>query len=77
MADHIETKFALVVQWDGYVVTSTAWVNAFRTYDTGAHPLRSAPREALAGDMRRVLTEWHGPLVAERELARLEALPRR
>jgi hypothetical protein len=33
MADHIETKFALVVQWDGYVVNSTAWANAFRKYD--------------------------------------------
>ncbi len=29
----IKTEFALVVQWDGYVVNPGAWASAFRKYD--------------------------------------------
>jgi Protein of unknown function (DUF5672) len=29
----VETEFALVVQWDGYVVDPGAWASAFRKYD--------------------------------------------
>lgn len=33
MVDHIHTPFALVIQWDGFVVNPQAWANAFRKYD--------------------------------------------
>ncbi len=33
LPDFIKTPFALVVQWDGYVVNPAAWANAFRKYD--------------------------------------------
>ena len=33
LPDHIRTEFALIVQWDGYVVNPAAWTNAFRKYD--------------------------------------------
>jgi hypothetical protein len=33
MVDFIETPFALIVQWDGYVVNGRAWAGAFRKYD--------------------------------------------
>lgn len=29
----IATPFVLVIQWDGYVVDTSAWANAFRKYD--------------------------------------------
>jgi hypothetical protein len=33
LAEHIRTPYALVIQWDGYVVNAAAWSNAFRKYD--------------------------------------------
>ena len=33
LPDFIKTPFALVIQWDGYVVNGAAWANAFRKYD--------------------------------------------
>lgn len=33
MADFITTPFALVVQWDGYVVNAQAWASTFGKYD--------------------------------------------
>lgn len=33
LADHIETRFALVVQWDGYVINGEGWKNEFLDYD--------------------------------------------
>ena len=33
LADFIKTPYALIVQWDGYVVNAAAWANAFRKYD--------------------------------------------
>ncbi len=33
LAEFIETPYALVVQWDGYVLNPDAWANAFRKYD--------------------------------------------
>jgi Protein of unknown function (DUF5672) len=33
MPSRVETEFALVVQWDGYVVNPDAWASSFRKYD--------------------------------------------
>jgi hypothetical protein len=33
MPDFIETSFALVVQWDGFVVNPNAWARAFEKFD--------------------------------------------
>jgi hypothetical protein len=33
LADHVDTPYALVVQWDGYVVDTGAWKPEFREYD--------------------------------------------
>ncbi len=33
MPDHIATRFALVVQWDGFVINPEAWARAFCKYD--------------------------------------------
>ena len=33
LADHIETEFCLVVQWDGFVLDSSRWDPAFLTFD--------------------------------------------
>jgi hypothetical protein len=33
LADHVETDFALVVQWDGYVIDASAWQHAFLDFD--------------------------------------------
>ena len=33
MVEHIRTPFALVIQWDGFVVNPQAWANVFRKYD--------------------------------------------
>ena len=33
LPNFIKTPFALVIQWDGYVVNAAAWANAFRKYD--------------------------------------------
>ena len=33
LADHVDTEFALVVQWDGYITTPTAWSGAFLNVD--------------------------------------------
>jgi len=33
MADHVATDFALVVQWDGYVLDSAGWRDEFLEYD--------------------------------------------
>jgi len=33
LADHIDTDFALCVQWDGYVINGAAWDPAFLEYD--------------------------------------------
>lgn len=33
LAFHIETPFALVVQWDGYVLKGCSWQDTFRQYD--------------------------------------------
>jgi hypothetical protein len=35
----IETEFALVVQWDGYVVNPGAWASGFRKYDYIGAPI--------------------------------------
>lgn len=38
LCDHIETRHALVVQWDGFVRDGSAWRDEFQTYDyIGAH----------------------------------------
>jgi hypothetical protein len=33
LSSHVETPFALVVQWDGYVLDGSAWQGAFLDYD--------------------------------------------
>jgi Protein of unknown function (DUF5672) len=33
LADHVSTSFVLIVQWDGYVLTSGAWRAEFVNYD--------------------------------------------
>lgn len=33
LASHISTPFALIVQWDGYVLSSAAWRSQFFDYD--------------------------------------------
>jgi hypothetical protein len=33
MAPLIKTPYVLVIQWDGFVINSDAWANAFRKYD--------------------------------------------
>jgi hypothetical protein len=33
LAEHVHTPFALIVQWDGYVLDPTSWVSEFRAYD--------------------------------------------
>jgi hypothetical protein len=46
MAGRIETEFALVVQWDGYIVDPGAWASAFRKYDyigAAIYPERTSP----------------------------------
>ena len=30
---YIQTPFALIIQWDGYVITPTAWKNSFLNFD--------------------------------------------
>lgn len=39
MPGQIETAFALVVQWDGYVVRPDAWTDEFRGYDYIGAPM--------------------------------------
>jgi hypothetical protein len=39
MGRHIGTPFALVVQWDGYVVEPRAWDERFRNYDYVGAPI--------------------------------------
>lgn len=41
MTDHIATDFALVVQWDGYVIDTSAWTSQFRRYDYIGAPIPS------------------------------------
>lgn len=33
LADYIETEFALIIQWDGYIVNSAAWHDEFLRHD--------------------------------------------
>ncbi|WP_133175405.1 DUF5672 family protein [Sphingomonas oleivorans] len=33
LAEHIETRFALIVQWDGYVLDGSRWRDEFLNYD--------------------------------------------
>ena len=33
LAEHIETEFVLLIQWDGYVVNPAAWRDEFLQYD--------------------------------------------
>jgi hypothetical protein len=33
LADHVETDFVLICQWDGYVVDASAWQDAFLAHD--------------------------------------------
>lgn len=33
LCDHIETPFALIVQWDGFVIDATKWRDAFLDFD--------------------------------------------
>ncbi len=39
MGRHIRTAYALVVQWDGYVVNAAAWDKRFRNYDYVGAPI--------------------------------------
>ena len=39
MPGHIDTDFALVVQWDGYVTNTSAWTGRFRKYDYIGAPI--------------------------------------
>ena len=39
MGGHITTAYALVVQWDGYVVDAAAWDKRWRTYDYVGAPI--------------------------------------
>ncbi len=44
MGRHIETRHALVVQWDGYVADASAWDRRFRAYDYVGAPIFSDGR---------------------------------
>ena len=48
----IRTPFALVVQWDGYVINPQGWANAFRKYDYIGAPWHGmfAPGVPLVGN---------------------------
>ncbi|HVZ14911.1 MAG TPA: DUF5672 family protein [Bauldia sp.] len=50
MPRHIATDFALVVQWDGYVVHPEAWNNDFRQYDYIGAPYRRRDGTPVMGN---------------------------
>jgi len=50
MARHIATDFALVVQWDGYVVHPEAWSNEFRQYDYIGAPFLDGGHTPIMGN---------------------------
>lgn len=33
LADYVEAEFALIIQWDGYVLNGSAWTDDFLSYD--------------------------------------------
>jgi hypothetical protein len=47
MLAHVETRFVLVAQWDGYVVDPSAWTPAFTEFDYVGAPVGS---EGLVGN---------------------------
>ncbi len=50
MSGHIATDFALVVQWDGYIVDRSAWTNRFRRYDYIGALLPRPPGSPIVGN---------------------------
>jgi hypothetical protein len=50
MPKMIGTPFVLVIQWDGYIVDTTAWANAFRKYDYVGAVVHDNKRSAFVGN---------------------------
>jgi hypothetical protein len=47
---HVRTPYALVIQWDGYVVEPSAWRRAFLKYDYIGAPWPDLPAERAIGN---------------------------
>jgi hypothetical protein len=50
LASHISTDFALIVQWDGFIIDPSAWTDTFLEYDYIGAPWLNQPANLSVGN---------------------------